>query len=402
VKILFITLYDFRSIEDEGIYSDLMRKFRDEGHDLFIVSPYERKYAKKTELISHSGTNLLKVRTLNIQKTNFIEKFLGIFFIEFQYKRAIKKYFSDVSFGLIIYSTPPITLTRLIRSLKKSNGVKSYLLLKDIFPQNAVDLNLISTSSILYKYFKKIEKDLYDISDYIGCMSPANIKYLIKENPGIDINKIELCPNSIEIREKIITSDEIDNILKKYNIPENKTKFIYGGNLGKPQGLDFLLDIIKSNSCKTAFFIIVGSGTEYNKIRKWFNTNNPKNAVLINSLGIDEYEILASGCDVGLIFLDPRFTVPNFPSRLLSYLKFKLPIIAATDESTDVGTIAVENNFGYWVKNGDLEEFNNYLQILSNNSEFRKIMGENGYHFLTDNYSVENSYSTIIKHFDNV
>ena len=112
---------------------------------------------------------------------------------------------------------------------------------------------------------------------------------------------------------------------------------MYGGNLGKPQGLDFLLDSIKSTVRLDVFYLIIGSGTEYVRIQKWFEFNQPKNAMLINNLPKLEYDKLLSVCDVGLIFLSPNFTIPNYPSRLLSYLEMKLPVITATDIHTDIG-----------------------------------------------------------------
>lgn len=51
---------------------------------------------------------------------------------------------------------------------------------------------------LLYKYFRKQEKRLYTISDHIGCMSQANIDYVIKHNPEVNSRKVEVCPNTID------------------------------------------------------------------------------------------------------------------------------------------------------------------------------------------------------------
>ena len=56
----------------------------------------------------------------------------------------------------------------------------------------------------------------------------------------------------------------------------------------------------------------------------------------------EEYDNLVQICDVGLIFLNARFTIPNFPSRLLSYTEIGKPVLAATDENTDIGKIIEE------------------------------------------------------------
>jgi hypothetical protein len=73
--------------------------------------------------------------------------------------------------------------------------------LKDIFPQNAVDLKMMSSSGILYDYFRKREIELYIMSDWIGCMSEGNKKYILKHNSYIDEKKVEVNPNSIYLKE---------------------------------------------------------------------------------------------------------------------------------------------------------------------------------------------------------
>ena len=69
MNILFVTLGKTVKIDVHGIYSDLMRKFHKEGHELYIVYPFERRDGKPTSLEEASGVHYLGVRTLNIQKT---------------------------------------------------------------------------------------------------------------------------------------------------------------------------------------------------------------------------------------------------------------------------------------------------------------------------------------------
>jgi len=87
------------------------------------------------------------------------------------------------------------------------------------------------------------------------------------------------------------------------------------------------------------FTLIVGDGTEYNKIAHFLEIEKISNARLVKSLPKAQYLALLRTMDVGLIFLDHRFTIPNFPSRLLDYLDASLPVIAATDPVTDVGAV---------------------------------------------------------------
>ena len=395
MKILFLTLARIDSIEVQGIYPDLLRKFRDNGHEVTIVSPAERKYGNKTKYIQQSGVRILNVWTTNIQKTNILEKGITTLFLEFYYYKAIKKYINYKDIDLILYSTPPITFTNLIKQIKKASNAKTYLLLKDIFPQNAVDLNLLKYGGIVYNYFRKQEKVLYKISDFIGCMSPANLNYVLENNPEIEKNKLEVNPNSLEVKEN--SFGLVTDLYIKYNIPRNKIIFIFGGNLGIPQGIEFLkVNIAYCKSIKEAFFLIVGDGTEYDNFSHWIQTEGIINALLMKELPKSEYDEIIRLSHVGLIFLNPLFTIPNFPSRILSYMQNCLPVICATDIVTDIGETAVNNKFGYKCLTSDSEAFFEYvIKLLDKN--LRITMGKNGFEFLCKEYSVENSYNKIIE-----
>ena len=406
-NLIFLTMSrEPANINNRGIYPDLLRKFRNEGYNVYIVMPHERSLGKPTELSEKDGVYILGVKTLNLQKTSIVEKGLGQVLVESQYKSAIKKYLSDIKFDLILYSTPPITFPKVIAYLKKENPqAVTYLLLKDIFPQNAVDLGMMSKSGLkgyLYSFFRKKETCMYNLSDYIGCMSPANVKYVLEHNPELNPNCVEVAPNSVELKERQFEEGqqkaERFYIRKKYNLPSDKPIFIYGGNLGKPQGIGYLVKCLEANKERTdCSFVVVGSGTDYKLISDWYEQNKDKNVKLMNFLPKEDYDLLVKHCDVGLIFLDHRFTIPNYPSRLLSYLEYKMPVLCATDVNTDIGKIAEQNGYGYWCESVKPEDFIALVDKML--ASDRKKMGEKGYKFLKENYLVEHTYNAVMKHF---
>ena len=408
MNVIFLTMSRISGLSNRSIYIDLMRHFRDEGHIVYIVTPCERSLRFRPGLSEVDGVNILGVRTLNLQKTNIIEKGIGQVLVESQFKKAIKRNLPDMKFDLILYTTPPITFPKVIKYLKAQNSsAKTYLLLKDIFPQNAVDIGLMSKTGlkgILYRFFRNKEKKLYELSDYIGCMSPANVEYVLKHNPEIEAERIEVAPNSVELLPVLPPSDERakrsterNYMRSKYNLPLDRPIFIYGGNLGKPQGIPFLIECLSANRRREdCFFIVVGTGTELSKLMSWYYEYNPKNVRVMNGLPKAEYDELVRICDVGLIFLDHRFTIPNYPSRLLSYLENKVPVLCATDPNCDMGPIAEKNGFGYWCESNSVEAFSSILDKMIHAN--RKKMGEAGYQYLLKNYLVENTYHTIVSH----
>ncbi len=401
MNVLFLSLGEFDDLSNGSVHIDLIKEFS-KYHTVYVVCKRERRQGKPTELSIEYGINILRVKTGNIKNVNLIEKGVSTILVEYQYKNAIKKFFSDVKFDLVIYTTPPITLVSTINYVKKRDDAKSYLMLKDIFPQNAVDLEMMTTiglKGLIYKYFRCKEKRLYTISDRIGCMSQANVDYVLSHNSSISKNKVEICPNCIDVKNMTISENERVEIRNKYGIPLDKKVFVYGGNLGKPQGVPFIIECLKAEKDnQDVFFLIVGKGTEYSKLEKYYNEEHPTNFKLMQQLPKDDYDRMIAACDVGMIFLDHRFTIPNFPSRLLSYMQAGLPVLACTDSNTDVGKVIAENGFGWCCESNDVNYFKKLCGDILNlelGKERKKAI-----EYLNNNYSVDIAYKVIVKNED--
>ena len=398
MNVLFLTIGRMESIESHSIYPDLLRQFRNHGDEVYIVSQREKRTGLPTELIEDHGAHMLYVRIGNITKCGRIEKGISTLKIESQYLSAIKKYFSNVHFDLVLYSTPPITLVGVVDYIKKRDNAETYLLLKDIFPQNAVDLGMLKKSGLrgfLYRYFRMKEKKLYAISDHIGCMSPANVNYVLSHNPEVNKNKVCVCPNSIEPRDMSLTPEDRMIMRDKYNIPKDKTVFVYGGNLGKPQGILFLINCLRSQKDNSdTYFLIVGDGTEFERLSSFVQNEKQSNVKLMQRLPKEDYDRMVAACDVGMLFLDHHFTIPNFPSRLLSYMQAGLPVLSCTDPNTDVGKIAIEGGFGWWCESNNVEEFDCLIRTITKLD--LDNMKRNAQNYLFTHYDVSKVYSNMI------
>lgn len=268
-------------------------------------------------------------------------------------------------------------------------------MLKDIFPQNAVDIGILSTNGLIYKYFCIQEKKLYEISDYIGCMSPANVEFLVSNNPQVK-GKVDICPNAISpsfLPKRV--GDAKRNKRLEYGIPTDACVFVYGGNLGKPQGIDFMINCVDAISKDTRIYVlIIGNGSEYGKIEAFINREKPANVKLIKHLPRQKYFDIMRCADVGMVFLDYRFTIPNFPSRILPYMENQMPIACVTDNATDVGSIAEANGFGWKCNSNNVDSFLNMVERILQ-SDIDK-MGDKARVYLEENYTTDICYNKIV------
>ena len=227
-------------------------------------------------------------------------------------------------------------------------------------------------------------------------MSPANCKFVLDNNAEVSPEKVEVCPNSVQYKDMRVDEQTAKQIREKYQIPLDKKVFVYGGNLGRPQGIPFLIECLKAQKeNQNAYFLIVGDGTEFVKLQEFVDSEKPCNVKLMKRLPKEDYDKMVAGCDVGMVFLDHRFTIPNFPSRLLAYMQAGIPVFACTDKNTDIGEILQQGDFGWWCESNDVKAFGDKIEeILVCDLNAKK---ENAVNYLKQNYLASNSYEVIMK-----
>jgi len=304
MKVLFLMIAYPNVARNTNMYTDLTSEFLRNGHDVYVAAPHNNA----TQMNIEEGIKVLRIKTLPLFNTSFIKKGIANILLHYQYKNSIKRYFKDIYFDLVITPTPPITFIATISFLKKKNHAKIYLILRDIFPQNAKDLGIIK-NPIIFNYFRRKEKKLYRIADSIGCMSQKNIDFVYAHNKKVDLKKLHLLPNWTRVNE--INSSDIC-IRSRYNLI-NKFVAIFGGNFGIPQKIEFLIEVAEKLEKKDIIFLFVGEGTEKSKLRKMVLDKNLENVRIIDQLPRDEYLEFLKACDIGLINLSNKFTIPSSP-----------------------------------------------------------------------------------------
>ena len=392
-NILFLAL-NYPDIQsDNNMYTDLMEEFKRNGHKVYVVaSAFE---TGKTGLFNEGGVEVLRCKTYAHQTQNLLKKGISNIAMPHQYLQSIESNFSHLQFDLILLPTPPITLLPVVKRLKRKSNAFVYLILRDIFPQNAVDIGLLSKKSPLYYYFKNIEKKLYAEVDSIGCMSQKNIEYITAHNPSI-VDKVHILRNwqNADFSEE----SHKENLKESLNLKEKFVVF-YGGNMSKPQKISNLIPLIKEyqHNDKIIFYFI-GKGTEKVSFAKKIEKQKLKNVYIQDALSRKEYNKILSIADVGLVTLDESFTIPNIPSKSISYLFSGIPILALVDKNTDFGPwVEKKIQSGFWTEATDIKKAKKTLDLLINSATLRLEMGERGKKYAHKHLTPQVAYKTILR-----
>jgi glycosyltransferase involved in cell wall biosynthesis len=401
MNVLFLLPRYSEESNNSTLEKELVLEFSKNGHKTSVVSLLEtnEKYTFK----SINNIDSLKVNCGKYYEkgTNKIAKGLTMLKVPYLLPKFINKYINK-NIDLIILSTPMMNNPKLMKKLKEYyTKSKIVLIVWDIFPQNGVDLEIIK-NKILIKYFDRKYRTSLRLADKISAMSLGNKNYLI-EKLDVNHNKIFILKNWAIIKPKEIINKQ--KIREKYGYEENDFIAIFGGNMGKPQKLENILSLAeKVLDYDDVKFLFIGSGTEKERLERYSKDKNLKNINFLNQVPREDYEKLTAACDIGVVSLDERFTVPNFPSKTTDYFKLSLPILASLDScaAKDYGVFLAEKvKGGLFAQAGNIEELYEKFMILYTNENLRKEFGENGRKYYEENLGVDKAYKILMKKIKN-
>lgn len=398
MNILFIFLRHSEDQRDSTLTKDLSDEFHKNGHKITVVTLLEEKYNKETRLKNENGYDVLRIKTGNyFNVPNKLEKAITVLTMARDLRKGILRYLRDKKYDLIVTHTPFVSTEKLILPLKRHFKCPAHLILWDIFPQNAWDIKIIK-NRVLFKFFKMREKKMLKVYDYISCMSEGNIKYMNENYPYLKKENIKLIRNWAVVKEKIIIDKK--EIRNKYGFHVDDFILIFGGNMGKPQRLENIFCLAeKLLEKKNIKFLFIGSGSEERRLKNIVIEKKLENVCFIEKIPREEYEKIIAACDVGMVSLDERFTVPNFPSKTTDYFKLALPIIASLDKCSmeDYGKwLLKEVKAGICARAGNVQELYEKVMYLYNNRELMIEFGNNGRKYYEENLDVNRAYQIII------
>jgi glycosyltransferase involved in cell wall biosynthesis len=282
----------------------------------------------------------------------------------------------------------------LILYLKNRFNCSSYLILRDIFPQWALDTGVLK-KGLVFKLLQFYEYKQYKSADFIGVQSPRNLDYFDNLNLKNKFN-VEVLYNWVNLKE---LNFEKTNYRSSLNL-NNKIVFFYGGNIGIAQDLDCVIRLaLKLQGNNKIHFLIVGDGSETKRLKNKINNLSLTNIEIHPPVDQSTYLSMLSEFDVGIITLDRKFKTPNFPGKMLGYMYFSKPILACINSGNDLQNILEEYNSGLVSINGDDQKFLQNALKLANDENLRVNSGLNGKKLLSKVFSVEKAVNQIISHF---
>jgi glycosyltransferase involved in cell wall biosynthesis len=369
---------------------ELALEFESQGHEVTVLTPAPH-LDKSFEEKNIDGIKVIFFKSGEIKNISKVRRAINESLLSFYVWQATKSYLKTHPHDAIVYYSPSIFWGYIVGKLKRLWGIKSYLILRDIFPQWTVDNGLMKENSPVYKYFKLFEHINYKSANCIGVMLPSNLEFFMTTKKNIE--KFEVLYNWAKIDIPKLPTDTFRKQLKL----ENKVVFFYGGNIGHAQNMLNLVRLaVKFKDNSKAHFLFVGKGDEVDLILEEKEKNELNNMTYLPSVDQETYFNMLSEFDIGLFSLHPGHKTHNFPGKLLGYMEYSKPILGSVNVGNDLKEIINKAEAGFIYDNGEDTALYNAALSLIESRNLRNVIGENARKLLIKQFSTEQACSQII------
>ena len=364
------------------------------GHAVTVITPSVNLQPNSLDVIQIDGVNVWRFANGPVKDVGKIKRAINETLMSFNAWRAISSLVTKNTFDGVVYYSPSIFFGLLVKKIKKKCDCKAYLILRDLFPQWAIDAGIIREKSLITWYFRFFESLSYKSANAIGLMSENNLELFQSIRPELENTHVLFNWAAITPFGDV---DQVDSIRKQLAL-EDKIIFFYGGNIGHAQDMKNLMKLAKGLKEQTAaHFLFIGQGDEVELITRLASEWNLDNVTILPSITQTEFKKVLAEVDIGLFSLAKHHTAHNFPGKLLGYMVESIPIVGSVNLGNDLLSIVNDAGAGKVFINGEDESLLAFSIELLNNKKMRVVQGMSALKLLEDKFSVEAASCTILE-----
>ncbi len=330
---------------------DLAREFIRQGHELTVLLP-DADLGHPWVLENFEGMQVLRLRSLQTKDINYLRRTVGEWLMpRAMWRNLCLSPLARQQWGGIVWYSPSIFHGPLVRALKRQSGCRGYLIIRDIFPEWAVDIGILKPR-LAYRFFKRIARQQYEVADIIGVQTPGNLDYFRQWHQARMGRSLEVLQNWLGKPASARCPIRIEETPLA-----GRTVFVYAGNMGVAQGMDILLDLADRIKARNYIgFLFVGRGNDAKRLKESAEMRGLANVFFHDEIDPDEIPDLYAQCDAGLVALDPRHNSHNIPGKFLTYMQNGLPVLANVNAGNDIANIIRDENVGEVCESNSLDE----------------------------------------------
>ncbi|MGI8639531.1 MAG: glycosyltransferase family 4 protein [Pyrinomonadaceae bacterium] len=309
----------------------------------------------------HKGVEIFRVRSTTLNKDVLAFRLLNMLtqgasiFVKSLLK--FNKYDS-----VLVVSAPP-TLPFVTALAAKLRRAEYTLVIQDKYPETLIAVGKLKADSIFIKLLNRLNNWLYDGAKKIIVVG-RDMRELVNSQLNHHSTRqtpIDVIQNWASLEEVEPTSRRENRLLQDLGLLD-KFVFLYAGNMGHPQDIESIVECAKKLKDDGRFhFLFIGSGVKRKWLEREVRDNKLTNVTVLEPRPRTDQKLFLNACDVGLVPLVKKMRGVAMPSRTYNILAAGKPVLALTENDSEVAQVIEDDRVGWYVPPGEPEKL---LQMI--------------------------------------
>ena len=258
-------------------------------------------------------------------------------FVAISFLRALLLPKADI----YVVVSPPLLLGAAAWLLTTIRGSCYHFHVQDLQPDAAMGLNMLQPGTFT-RLLYRLEAFAYRHATGVSGIGPGMIEAFRKKN--VPENKLALLANGFDL--KAAQTPVAVDFRKKHGFRPDDFLAVYSGNLGTKQGLDILIDAAQLLHGNRIHIVICGEGARKSFLEKKLSENKQTHIRLLPLLDDADYRAMLATANVCLITQQTGSGNAFLPSKLLTTLAHRRPVLSVADADSALAQAVAEGDFG--------------------------------------------------------
>jgi len=380
-KILLITQYFPPDMAGTGrVAQELAEDLLNAGYDLEVIAGMSPHFNEKGYKDYTSKVPVKRIWYIRFNKNSKIGRLFN--FLSFPMSLLVHLFIFRKADIVIMFSNPPtIVAVGAMINLLLGKGV--HYILQDIYPDLMVQLQILSTKSLLTRGMRHLNTWGFYHMEKIVVLSESMNKYVV-DSYRLKDEKVVTIPNWADTT-KIYPASK-DNPWSQVAKYVDKFVVLYAGNIGLTYNFQPVLEAAEYlKDDKGVVFLFIGEGGNKRSLQEQVVSKKLKNVHFMSYVAEGDYNKLLASSDCHIVIHSPGMDSYNLPGKVYSYFASGRPVIAISDKNSELSRLISESKAGITVSTS--EELQNIITKLKENQSLKVEFGREGRDFVEKYYS---------------
>jgi glycosyltransferase involved in cell wall biosynthesis len=288
---------------------------------------------------------------------------------------------------VLLFTTAPPYLSILGYLMSWVFGIPYVCLLYDIYPDIAVQLNVVPKHHILVRFWHWVNGLVWGRSQHIIVLSECMKQRILEQHPQL--------ATKVEVIHTWTDPDWIQPLPKhenwfaqQYDLVRPFT-VLYSGNMGRCHDMDTILDTIIELDQEPIQFVFIGGGAKYESLMQTVHSLGLQNCLFLPYQDKKNLPYSLTACDLSLVSVSGGMKGLVAPSKLYGCLAAGRPLAVICEPHSYLHQMILDGKCGQTFQSGESQPLANFIRQLAHHPQMVAEMGHAGRQYCRTRFTLQ-------------